>query len=41
MHKLVTTDHVGQFAGNNKLYIVLSCWTIIDIVSRCTDPWTL
>ena len=22
----------------NKLYIVASCWTIIDIDSRCTDP---
>jgi hypothetical protein len=25
----------------NKLYIVASCWTIIDIDSHCTDPWTL
>ena len=23
-----------------KLYIVASCWTIIDIDSRCTGPWT-
>ena len=23
-----------------KHYIVPSCWTIIDIDSRCTDPWT-
>jgi hypothetical protein len=23
-----------------KLYTVASCWTIIDIDSRCTDPWT-
>jgi hypothetical protein len=25
----------------NKLYIVASCWTIIDTDLRCTDPWTL
>jgi hypothetical protein len=24
----------------NKLYIVASCWTVIDNDSRCTDPWT-
>ena len=23
-----------------KLYIVASCWTVIDIDSRYTDPWT-
>jgi len=23
-----------------KLYIVASCWTIIDTDSQCTDPWT-
>jgi len=22
----------------NKLYIVATCWTVIDIDSRCTDP---
>jgi len=24
----------------NIMYIVASCWTIIDIDSRSTDPWT-
>ena len=28
--------HVEQFAGNKKLYIVASCWTIIDI-STCSS----
>jgi len=30
--------HVEQFTEIYKLYIVASCWTIIDIDSRCTDP---
>ena len=29
--------HVEQFAEVNKLYIVASCWTVIDIDLRCTD----
>ena len=29
--------HVEQSAENKKLYIVASCWTVIDIDSRCTD----
>ena len=32
---------LGPAQKYNKLYIVASCWTIIDIDSRCTDPWTL
>ena len=33
--------HVELSAENIiKLYIVASCWTIIDNDSRCTDPWT-
>jgi hypothetical protein len=32
--------HVEQFADINKLYIVASCWTIIDIYSWWRDHWT-
>jgi len=33
--------HVEMSAENIiKLYIVASCWTVIDNDSRCTDPWT-
>jgi hypothetical protein len=32
--------HVQQFTDINKLYIVESCWIIIDIYSWCTDRWT-
>jgi hypothetical protein len=32
--------HVEQFTDINKLYIVAYCWTVIDVYSWCTDPWT-
>jgi hypothetical protein len=32
--------HVELFTDINKLYIVASRWIIIDIYSRCTEPWT-
>jgi hypothetical protein len=32
--------HVEQFTDINKLHVVASCWTIFDIYSWCTDPWT-
>ena len=28
------------FSNIIELYIVTSCWTVIDVGSRCTDPWT-
>jgi len=34
------TCRASSLQKYNKLYIVTSCWTIIDIDSRCTDPWT-
>jgi hypothetical protein len=33
--------YVEQFTDINKLYTVASRWIIIDVYSRCTDPWTL
>ena len=34
------TCRASSLQKYNKLYIVASCWTIIDIYSRRTDPWT-
>jgi len=30
--------YVEQFKDTNKLYIFASCWTVIDMYLRCTDP---
>jgi len=36
-----TQNMQSRLQKYNKLYIVASCSTIIDIDSRCTNPWTL
>jgi hypothetical protein len=40
MGGVTTPNMLSSLQKYNKMYIVASCWTIIDTDSRCMDPWT-